>query len=565
MSTGVNFDETSITNNEIAMSFPTETGYPLTFTLNSPQIFKVIGQSKAQFEADQENMSPVPKSATLNAKVHMIHGMKIQKRLSFVTPFEHQEYVGGVDKNMQLHLPMKTEIKYNKDKREAHLKIEPNNEESQFKIVQIKTEPFTSKHDILSLKPVSVDENTRIISKDLTPPLQIEGNGDKQIWQFNWEMAENMFISGNESPLKGQMAMLGVNKMVRSVTSMFTLNPLEDTEYQKYSVRLSPDSHMSLEMKISYDSSVKDSTNEDSSNDDDKKLRGKAPKLDANMSENERKQKLLREVAKNINAAESSVVDVSVRINGDLPASATFTAAAANSNVDEKARTLVYAIVEAPMSEGYFVSVGVEKRSPNFMTMDYEETLKANTEHELDGEIKFGKKNDEESAETVNLNGKAKQTEEHKNMVRQSPEAHECMKEVARSGNKLTEACQKSNERAAKINAGDFEITFEDGSQMKDLTMGMLGRAQLMTLGRIRSQFNKHEKNDNNKIKFTFEVSPNEDTFDFSMQTPVGKITMPNVKLPENSRKDFEKIGSDMQKGNYETAMAPFSEYLYEI
>ncbi|XP_058799329.1 vitellogenin-like [Phymastichus coffea] len=551
---GVNYDKTSMLNSIVTMSFPTETGYPLTFDLKVPRISKVIGQCQAQIETDHENQSTEPKSVTITAKVSLTHGIKVQKRLSFVTPFENQQYIAGVDKSVQFHLPIEAEVEYNNKKKEFRLKIQPNNEEPNFKLVQTKIEPFTSKHDILDLKPVSTDKNTLVIEKENSPPLFVFSEDNKQSVQFHWKRPENILVTSETSALKEAIRDMAASNMARAVTSIYITSTKENTEYQSYWVKLSPSNNLSVEMKISYDHLFKD---QDSFNEENEKPKGRAPRLEKNMNEVERKQKLLRDASRSINFAKADALDVSFKLNGELHTSANFTIAAAKSNVDGKTRTLVYAAAKVPNKDEYFLSARFESNSPNFKTMYYEETLKAITQHELDGQIKYGRRDNESSADIFYLNGKVRQTEERKDQIRQSRQAQECSKEANRSGNTLTAACQKANERASMFDAGDFIIAYENGSLVDTISMNAMNHAGYVSpMGIVINRYKKGEKS---KVKIGFKVSPNDESVDFSITTPVGQITVSDVKMPHTHRSDDENTEFEKEKESFETVTVPIS------
>lgn len=526
-----------------------ETGYPFTYTLKAPTIMSVSAQSK--LSTDSESSNEIPNSANVSGKVRVVYGTKIQKRLGFVIPFEHQEYIAGVDKNIQIHVPLQSEIEWNKNKNEARLKLQPNENEKEYKFLQFQTQPFTSKHDILSLQPVASDRNTHTIQKDRASPLSAELNDQsgKQRLQFKWESQSNRQIEDNNRENRERNALVAASSLASSVASLYFPNADEKAEYEKYSIKLTPSSDMNVEIKASYDSLTAE--NKDSESSENSSPKAKAPHLGQSLSQGERKEKLLSEVAKNINSAKAKSVDISVQLNGNIQASVALTAAAAYSNSDQKSRALLYASAKDKEGQSYHFSAGYEGKNPDVDTLNYEETLKANTRHEFDAELHYGKGNDEssdESKDTIRIQGKAKQSEERKNQIRQSRDADECNKEHNKSGNRMTPSCQQANKRASFVDSGEITVSFENGSPLNRLTMGIVDKAEVVSQDFAKVQKNREDKQESNKIKIDFQLSPSDDKVDVTLKTPEGKIEFLNIDTMLDNRE--QKLSSQKSQIN---------------
>ncbi|XP_011500236.1 PREDICTED: vitellogenin-like [Ceratosolen solmsi marchali] len=546
MKEGRSFNETKLSNYEVTMSFPMETGWPLTFTLQIPTVMSVNGKLKTKSENDSGNQSPIPKSATISGKMRFIYAMKIQKRLSFVVPFESQEYTVGVDRNLQIHLPVRSEIEFDRKKQEAVLRLQPIGDEQEYKVLQYKTQPFTSKHDILSLQPVQTDRNTHTIHKDRATSSQIEFNDkhNQQRLQFHWERqpSRSNDNQANENRHLREKAMDAANKLARSMAILYNPNEPEKSEYEKYSVKVASKSDISAEMRISYDSLTSENSNK-ADDSDSWSPKAKVPNLESNLNEQERKHKLLKEAAKNINFANAKAVDISLEVTGGVQTSATVTVAASSSNIDEKSRFLVVASAKTNEGKDYYLSAGFEARSPNTDSLDYEESLKANTPRELDGEIQYGKgsdRNNEQSQNKIRIQGKAKLSEERKKEIRLSRDAQFCSKQESQNGNKMSKSCQKVNQRASTVDKGELTIKFEKESTAKEMAMSVLDTVESISQNVITVEKDRQDKEDKNEIKVAFEMLSKDRKMDVTVKTPEGKLRLKKIYNIQNNDNDEE-------------------------
>jgi hypothetical protein len=556
MREGRSFNETKLSNYEVTMSFPMETGWPLTFRLQIPTVMSVNGKLKTKSESDSGNQSPIPKSATVSAKIRLIYGMKIQKRLSFVVPFENQEYMVGVDKNLQIHLPVRSEIEFDRKKKEAVLRLQPIGDEQEYKVLQYKTEPFTSKHDILSLQPVQKDVNTHTIHKDRATSSQIEisDKQNQQRLQFHWERqpSRSNDNQANENRHLREKAMDAANKLMRSMAVLYNPNEPEKSEYEKYSVKVASKSDISAEVKVSYDSLTTESSSK-ADDSDSWSPKAKVPNLESSLNEQDRKHKLLKEASKNINSATAKAVDISLELTGGVQTSASVTAAISSSNVDEKSRLLVFASAKTNEDKDYYLAAGLEARSPNTDSLDYEESLKANTPRELSGEIQYGRgtdRNNEQSQNKIKIQGRAEQSEERKKEIRLSRDAQTCSKQENQNGNKMSKSCQKVNQRASNVDKGELTIKFEKESAAKEAAMSVLDTVASISQNILTVEKDRQDKEEKNEIKVTFEMLSKDKKMDVTVKTPEGKLRFKKV-LNVQSNDNDEELEDEMTTSKY--------------
>ena len=565
MKKGMSYDFTRFSDYEVNMAFPTETGYPFQFTYEMPTFVSVRGYSKATIDREGNDRPSVPSSASVSSRTRASVGTKIQKRFGFISPFERQEYLAGIDKNMQVYLPMRSEFEYDKNKQTSRFQVQPSDDEGDFKALQYRTQPFTAKHDIMSLKPVSNDRSTHIIHKDRASHSHIElnDNNNKQIVQFQWSRLSNRPSEESDNrPDKYDNAMNAGLKLACSVSSLFLPNAPEKTEYENYVVKVSPSNDLNAEVRVSLEEMYSENTNNyDEANGSPN---ARAPHLEKSLSENERKQKFLREASKNINSAKANALDISLQVNGGLKSSVVATAAYGQSSVDEKERVLFYASANIKDGQDYHVSAALESKIPHAHRMGYEETLKTNKRQEYDAVFHYGKgsgQSGDKYEDQIRIQGKVKQTEQRMNSIRRSHDAQACNKQIEQSGDKITSACEKVNRNAESLDAADITIHFEDGSSLNEFVMSALDMAHGASQSHLETSKSRSERSEKNTIKVGVEVAPNDNQMEMTIQTPEGQIKVSNIKLPNHySKSNTEKEGyKDTQ--NSESKISPNSKY----
>lgn len=551
---GISVDEAEFNNYEVTMSFPTETGFPLTFTLKTPSVVSIKGHSKAEKSGNSEKVT---------AKAKVTIALRVQKRISFVTPFENQEYVSGIDKDLQVFLPVKGEMKYDTTQNEVNMKIQPAEDEPEYKVLQYKKQPFTSKHDILSLRPVSNDKNTHVIHKSHAIPSQIELNdwNNNPSVQFSYERQSNHRADDRDSrENKRQNAMTAAHKLVRGIVAMvYPIKPEKSEEYEKYSVKVTPKNDMSAEMKLSYSSMSSNSENEES----DGTLNAKAPSLDKKLNANERKKKLLQEATKKINSADGYALDADFRLNVGAWSSVTVTAAVAASNVDPKSRAVVHATLSSQGEPDYSIASAIEAKMPNVKSLDYEETLRNdNIPLEVEADIRCGQSlDDDDIINKIKIQGKLEQTEKRKNEIRESHDVQTCKKEIKRSGNKMSSACQKANHRAVSVDAAEVTVILHKDLSAQQLAEDVVESIERVSQTRAETPKDYEDKEEKNKIKISVQLSSKDDKADVSVKSAEGKVNIKNIKIGNIGHEINSGSSGHSEKQNSELSLMQPSKF----
>jgi len=70
-----------------------------------------------------------------------------------VTPFDHKRYQAGIEKDMQINLPIRAEFELSRENHEVRAMIQPSNPEQKSKIFTIRNRPYIAQEDMLKLEP----------------------------------------------------------------------------------------------------------------------------------------------------------------------------------------------------------------------------------------------------------------------------------------------------------------------------------------------------------------------------------------------------------------------------
>ncbi|KAJ8936451.1 hypothetical protein NQ314_012313 [Rhamnusium bicolor] len=165
---GKNYHFTKLMNTkEIALSFPTEMGFPFLFTYDIPVLWKINGEvsGTASPQISMGNKLYKPDTVTFKTKNEFTLNSKIQSRLSFSTPFDHHQYSSGFDKNFQVHIPLNGKFQIDFKNGQVEAEIEPKESHEGARLFHYSTWPYTSMGDIKDFQPVSSQQNTHYIKQ----------------------------------------------------------------------------------------------------------------------------------------------------------------------------------------------------------------------------------------------------------------------------------------------------------------------------------------------------------------------------------------------------------------
>ncbi|XP_046405787.1 vitellogenin-A1-like [Ischnura elegans] len=467
----------------LTLAFPTETGLPFVYSIKKPTYISLRGEVQAKSHPDMASGSRdsirVPETINSTASLQFVYSTRMTAKISFVAPLTHTRYIAGVQKNIQVNVPIKATFDLDAENSEASVTLQPlyNNREAQ--IFHYSTIPYTAKHNILDLTPVSQGSNFKPIH--VREPMQMETTVGKDSTGFAFRVkyaTEQKYLDYQYLYEKAQR---------HDAMSLILYPWAERTiKYNNINVVFDPQrsNSKSVTFTASYDDNSDDSQSSHSSSDSDEsdsasnesrahsgksnsgKSAGSSSSSMANPSTSKpvsekRQQEFLRRASSGIKNASASVLDLAVEFNGNKNIAYVATAAYASSEVDETSRALFY-FYKSPTygnSKPYEVCAAAKGVYPNVPLMNIAKALRANPTSYVSSEISFGEKCGSGAAQ-ISISAKGEQSQERKEYIRRSPMAQKCMS-LMQSGSYLQPACRNITARANFLDSYSVNIQYE--------------------------------------------------------------------------------------------------------
>ncbi|XP_031845188.2 vitellogenin [Nomia melanderi] len=479
---------------EVTLSFPTETGLPFVYMFKAPTLYKMSGQSQMNFGLDM----------SVNAKLdtRIVFSKKIQGRIGFLAPFEHQHFIAGVDMNLQAYAPIRLSADVNPVKGSMRVKLWPLKGEEHARLLHYSVVPFTASHDIFSQRPLLTEKTThRIIgkmnsqktfalpSKDIDSfRLEMEGcENDEEFWDWNKIDMENLLTfpwtdaTDEFRSLNLVMRLQGEQKE----PLILTVSKKERNEKPEEQQPWIP------------------------------KAKAVVPTTTESNSE-ERREQFLKEVGKGIKAARSTVVDVELQIPGELESRNAFTAAWSESNADNKQKILLFWKINIPSEEfKYEVCSAINSVEPDNTIPSYEMAMKTLPKEEIDMDIRFGVNCAD--GEQINVKGQAVQSAEMRKEIEKSAVAKTCEEQMMQ-GNKVLRDCQTAAALAKIWDELHLSLNIDSEPLMYAVKMGidMLSDSKYLD---STVHTTKPKNAGKNKIDITTKLSKDLDMMDVAIHT----------------------------------------------
>ncbi|KAE8736710.1 hypothetical protein FOCC_FOCC017835, partial [Frankliniella occidentalis] len=545
---GENFNYTKLYNRySLTMGFPTEMGLPLVYTLKAPTLVTVGGEARVRTQPDMSNgpkdAAQIPNTVNATADIHFTYSTRTEAKIGFITPFDHQRYIAGLDKDVLVNLPIRANIDLDLENAEVRVKLQPINANKNFKIAQFSCQPYTAQHNILDLTPVD------------QMPIQL-----RKPQQANFTVGQDTtgmafrIDAASEAPFADFAAMYNQAKNYDAFSAL--MFPTAEQTIKAYEFSVSFDhqktSAKSVTLTASYDNDYWQDSNDskanknkrssDSSESNDFSAEAKhanpsqnlANPANANANSESRQQQFLRRAAAGIKASNASVIDLSAVFNGEHKAQFIATAAYANSQVDEKARVLVYLRKSPARSSSenkeQQLAMTLSAKMPNVPAMNFQKALNADPKSQIQAQIAFGEKLDS-SASQININAQMKQTSARREFVRRQPIAQLCEQQMEH-GNNFLPACQNVTAQANIMDLYNVNINFDKISQrVKNCTYKAYAAARYFGWQYSSENFVNPKNSHNNKVELELRFAPNMKSANLSLDAPAMSAEFNNVRL----------------------------------
>lgn len=416
---------------QMELSFPTELGLPFMFSVDVPLLVKVDLQVKGQVTPQLSNGKRFYKPDAISAEVqgHVTISTKSESKLILVTPFDHQIYVAGFDKNTQLHLPV--DLKLEANLQEATLKIESELEKDDKKSswLHMSSWPYTSRSDLMELTPISLRPHTHQMKSEKQTSFDFTMGQKKtgiavRVWgykpqnSFNvWNMVnlwksegvlsvlQKIVDSSRMQPTTFNVALIPQESKCRKVVLKFGIK----NQYRSQPQSETPEEYLSLQ-------EVSANTQDD---------------------REQRQNYLMRHVSAGVKNARTKSVDAEFQFVGDETHQYNFMLAYSKSNVDPLSRLIAFYRSKSQAKEACFE---LESKIPNTNGLDF--TYSSTTEPKAEYEMVYQQsQNERRQPAQLKATIYLTRSESRQNALKNLPMYNSCKKEMQEGNHQLT-ACQ---------------------------------------------------------------------------------------------------------------------------
>ncbi|XP_011136990.1 vitellogenin-like [Harpegnathos saltator] len=218
---------------ELAISYPSELGLPVTYRLQKPQ----LGYMRSKLHWKDK---PNPYDLQMDVELDVLLSRKVMSRLDFVTVFDNQRYLSGFDVNMQLHLPAKLKLHVDEAARQLNVVYEPPKDKLRTTLLHYSVVPHNAIVDFCTIKPVLLHEQAYILYWKQPPSKTVENMGDLVITIETDHFRPNVTMQNFLFPV-----------VVEQITQLID----KDVHYNKIEVgtKFDPNTDNTISFTISYD------------------------------------------------------------------------------------------------------------------------------------------------------------------------------------------------------------------------------------------------------------------------------------------------------------------------
>nr|CAD7615408.1 unnamed protein product [Timema genevievae] len=401
--------------------------------------------------------------------------------------------------------------------------LSPINSDRDYQIFHCSSKPYTTKHEIINLKPHNQDGDYHKLHVLKEPRQQqaIYGeNSTGMAFRLNYK---------NEKEFNSTSWIVEEAKKKDPLVVLYF--PWADDTIQYSNVSLTYDARRSSTKAVKFTVALANETSstrhsEESEGD---KINPAEPSSHSPDSEI-RRQEFLDRVAEDIKSSSAMVVDVSAEFEGHNKAYFIATAAVASSPVDEKSRALFFfshqpaSSSEKPV-QAYLVA---ESKNPQVSWMDFNKAIREDPKSYFNAQLNLKEWNETDSQ--IVVNGTVEQSSQRRRFVKHSPMAKLCESQM-NEGNYGLPACRNVSIEANYRDRLEFTVHYENlTSDLKNWTYKAYQIARYMGYNYMGENiFVSHNLSD--KVAFEGNLNPSLRAINVTIKSPIGDAEFIDVPL----------------------------------
>lgn len=495
-------------NHDKIISFPTESGLPFTYTVKKPIL--------SQIESRNTDAEINKNSKTVKSAFNILFASRSQNRFGFVTPFEHQQYIAGIDRDFHVQLPLefKGEQQHTEDQTNLELKLIPQSNQQTQKLLHTSTVPFVMRHDILDLQPLSQNKN---MQKVMLANAQQEASQEKVSQQkgshHSASFEAGIFRVVTESGIERNN-----NNFIRLLAAP---SEEEDVHYRKIDVFVDSNAaNIGIRLNVAH---VQSNTDNAANQQSGSQTSETFTVTDGKPNSKERREQFLTELRKSNQPANNHVWDIDVEYPTlQKQHHAVFTFGVGHNKVDERYHILFYSNVQLAQNGNVdYEALGTgtvkfSQRTP----LNFVRTINREPQNNFEFLVQYGK--NLKNAEKVHVHANMVQSNNLKHMIKNYEIVKQCENEITQ-GNKGLYACQKATQLAHMHDQMklSMRVESEQRDRVIDEILNVLGD---MFKGTVDSIHRRNSGKDT--VDMEARTLPDRDEVDVSVSVPDMELTL---------------------------------------
>lgn len=475
----------------IEMSYPTEMAWPLVFSFDVPTVISLDGSTKVNTQPEFSNGKKlrVPEAIQTEGDLKFLLSSKVKGKLGFITPCDHQQYLSGYEKDSQVYLPIKHNIKVDLKNNEIRTQFSFKNPEHSTQLAYYRSRPYVAHFDIVALKPAMSHPNTQIVKpqpnnyynvlygqKTAGMAFRLRYEGDDKFLDLRW--------------LHDQI------KQAKNFASIAALWESQNVGVREVSVEYAGEQSQNKEVRATllyYNNTYITTQTQDV----DIEQIYQPPK-----AASERLEDFGRKASAGVINANVVGLHAAINFEGDKPIEYDATAAYGSSKVDDNSRVLVY-WSKGDEARSFRFAASLKNHFPSVNEMYPENVLEGDISSTIQANVVFGY--DFQSGTHLNGQLKMRRSDERSQYLKQSEEYKRCKKEI-QLGNKQLYNCEQVTRSAMYRDSITTKWQYKN---LNDATYNSAAKAY--SWFRYLNFYNSHENYANGENGKKGEVSVNVD------------------------------------------------------
>ncbi|KAF6215813.1 hypothetical protein GE061_000148 [Apolygus lucorum] len=434
---------------KLKIAFPTAMGLPFSYSFNVPTVVAFRGQAHGKVHPDptrHEGQIPFPKTLNVSADLNMMYSALSESKMGFVTPFNQKEYLAGLKRQVQLHLPLKLDADLDLENAKLWWDVQPLDPKASSKLFEFSTVPYTAIQNILDILNPSI--NTEIVNVRKTRKVHTTIGEDSMGMAFDLKMDtqqkmlswSNVYEAVRQHNFMTIMMYPMAEEAINYNNFSLTYNgPKSQTTAVRGVVKyVAWDSESDTRQRPANQSSLKD--------------------FDVAFDSHEREIQMLKKASEGIQNATSRVLDLSVAFKGPhYETVVSASAALGSSRVQNRSQIIAFSSF-GDKATAYKILAELSATSPLLHVINYPKTLQEDSKIDLEGKLNFGRKN---NMAEIQLDMNMMKTEERRQAFESKPLTAVCKRQM-RKDQLVQPACRNVTGRSGHMDAYEANIDYKN-------------------------------------------------------------------------------------------------------